>query len=383
MSEIQNNELFERDAETNALVPVVASALQDGDVPEVRNGRLYKRDAETNALIPVVAMQGGDSSGGAVTVSPADKILSVEDDGLRAQIGIKKVSGGNLTTQTGLNGSDLMLASRADLLNVTSLKFSGQVTGYANGQSNLVVLFCQPDDDYNYTSHGLQEYSTGGSIDVTFSGVELIGTLKNALTWMPALQEFKIKLAVESAAGGFDGTAAVAGGTLVVENGEKLLVTGRYGEALESVEIEKKTVKVPVMGTTVLQTFIKNSHAPTSTTFFPADGAMASQAVKSGSWVNVTQYCFLYVVRISPGPGGGMCEDIELQRNGAVKAIATNQNMESAPWSDVGGWVHLLKPGDKIRCTVHNFSGASQTYTKSAAWTNIELLNVDFVDIPV
>jgi hypothetical protein len=318
-----------------------------------------------------------------VTVSQADKILSIENDGLRAQVGIKKVTGGNLTTQTGLSGSDLMIASRADLLNVTSLKFSGQVTGFANGQANLVVLFCQPDDDYNYTSHGLQEYSTGGGIDVTFSGVELIGTLKNALTWMPAMQEFKIKLAVESVAGGFDGTAQVAGGTLAIENGEKLVVTGRYGEALSSVEIEKKTVKVPVVGTTVLQAFIKNSHPPASTTFFPADGAMASQAVKAGSWVNVTQYCFLKVVRISPGPGASMCEDIELQRNGVVKGLATNQNMEYEPWSDVGGWTHLLKPGDKIRCTVHNYSGASQTYTKSAAWTNIELLNVDFVDIPI
>jgi hypothetical protein len=62
MSEIQNNELFERDEETNALIPVV-SASASGE-KETRNGKLHIRDAETNALIPVVHIRNEAGGGG-------------------------------------------------------------------------------------------------------------------------------------------------------------------------------------------------------------------------------------------------------------------------------------------------------------------------------
>ena len=53
--EIQNNELFERDADTNALVPVVSASAEGAG--EVRDGKLHRRDPETNALIPIVFIE--------------------------------------------------------------------------------------------------------------------------------------------------------------------------------------------------------------------------------------------------------------------------------------------------------------------------------------
>ena len=42
MSEIQNNELFERDPEMNALVSVVSASAEGAG--EVRDGKLHRRD---------------------------------------------------------------------------------------------------------------------------------------------------------------------------------------------------------------------------------------------------------------------------------------------------------------------------------------------------
>jgi hypothetical protein len=57
--------MYERDGETNALVPVItlAGALQEGDRVTVNAGRLYKTDPLTNALIPVVHAAGDSDSG--------------------------------------------------------------------------------------------------------------------------------------------------------------------------------------------------------------------------------------------------------------------------------------------------------------------------------
>lgn len=383
MSEIQNNELFERDAQTNALVPVVASAVEAGETKEVRNGRLYKRDPATNALIPVVEMQGGGGSSGTVEISPLDRTLTMDDDGLRAQIGIRKESGGNLTTQTGLNGVDLMTASREDLLKVTGMKFSGRVTGGAGGESNLAVLFCDPGDDYYYTEQNLLYFPWGGNIDATFAGIELINTLSNAFTYMPSLQEFKIRLAVVSVASGFDGSAQVENGTLTIENDERLVITGKYGTPLASIKIDRPPVRAPIMASTHFQSFSRNAHPPASNAFFPANGTIAHNNSIAGAWVDITKFCYLRIERISPGPVGGLSEQIELVRNGVSINLATNQNMMGdMAWSDVGGWTHLLRPGDKIRCCVYNYGAPLATYTKADAWTTVLLYNIDFVEIP-
>jgi hypothetical protein len=57
--------MYERDGETNALVPVItlAGALQEGDRVTVNAGKLYKTDPLTNALIPVVHAAGDSDSG--------------------------------------------------------------------------------------------------------------------------------------------------------------------------------------------------------------------------------------------------------------------------------------------------------------------------------
>jgi hypothetical protein len=61
MNEIMGNELYERDEETNALVPVItlSSSLEAGDKVVVRGNKLYMIDPLTNAQIPVVTEVGG------------------------------------------------------------------------------------------------------------------------------------------------------------------------------------------------------------------------------------------------------------------------------------------------------------------------------------
>jgi hypothetical protein len=75
MSETYENEMYERDGETNALVPVItlAGALQEGDRVTVKGNKLYKIDPLTNAEIPVVSAIGGDSDSGFMVPDYANK----------------------------------------------------------------------------------------------------------------------------------------------------------------------------------------------------------------------------------------------------------------------------------------------------------------------
>ena len=244
MNEVQNNELFGRDAETNALVPVLAASLADGDVLEVRNGRLHKRDAQTNALIPVVQVEGlqggGGSGGGTIEISAADKVLKIEPDGLLAQLSLKKIGSSNSMSLTGLNSTTLLVASRAALEGVTSMKFSGRITGNASYAANpgyIRIAFRQAGGSVPSSFYNLHQLTAVGDFDQTFNSVDIILALRAALNNHPDWEAFEIIIVVDGY--GFDGTiSTVSNGTLAIDAEEKILLTGKDGETLASVKLE-------------------------------------------------------------------------------------------------------------------------------------------------
>jgi len=58
MSEVQGNNLVERDPETNAIIPVMQAYSTDMPGKETQGNRLVVRDVETNAIVPVVKIIG-------------------------------------------------------------------------------------------------------------------------------------------------------------------------------------------------------------------------------------------------------------------------------------------------------------------------------------
>jgi hypothetical protein len=66
MSEVNSNELYNRDGNTNALIPILTlvSALEAGDQIAAYGNKLYKIDPLTNARIPIVELAGGDGNDG-------------------------------------------------------------------------------------------------------------------------------------------------------------------------------------------------------------------------------------------------------------------------------------------------------------------------------
>jgi signal peptidase I len=58
MSEVSGNNLVERDAQTNAIIPVMQIYSENMENKEVEGNYLVVRDLETNARIPVVKVQG-------------------------------------------------------------------------------------------------------------------------------------------------------------------------------------------------------------------------------------------------------------------------------------------------------------------------------------
>jgi hypothetical protein len=140
--------------------------------------------------------------------------------------------------------------------------------------------------------------------------------------------------------------------------------------------------RTPLLGAQY-QAFQENSHGASATDFYPANGTIAAGASKDGGWVTVDRYCMMKIGRISTGPVQGFFKTIQLERDGSTHDLAANQNMSSdIGWSDVGGWTHVLRPGDKIRCRLINHGGASATYTKSLAWSYVGLCNIIWENIP-
>jgi hypothetical protein len=141
--------------------------------------------------------------------------------------------------------------------------------------------------------------------------------------------------------------------------------------------------KTPLLGAQY-QAFQENNHGASATTFYPANGTIAPEGSKNGDWVTVDRYCMMKIARISTGPVQGFFKVIQLERDGAIHDLAANQNMTSElSWSDIGGWTHVLRPGDKIRCRLTNHGAASATYTKSQSWSYVGLCNIIWENIPV
>jgi hypothetical protein len=150
-------------------------------------------------------------------ISVLDRILTWEDDGLDAHVGIKIIDNDEgLPDQTGINGSVLLMASRDELLKVTSIKLSGTITTGADPM--LVIAFCDASDDYRYYAQ---------PIGTEPDGEDLTETLFSALFYMREVNDFAIKLFYESPASGIDGYASISSGVLYIENGRKL---GLYGK---------------------------------------------------------------------------------------------------------------------------------------------------------
>jgi hypothetical protein len=131
MSEIIENELYERDEATNAFVPVItlASALEAGDKVAIKGNQLYKVDELTNAQIPVVT---GDLGGGSVMMTVPD-YANMEST--------NRITGGNWNSQSGYNSyvSNTWIADRTGYV-FLKLNFSFSVSASTANWGSIIFV---------------------------------------------------------------------------------------------------------------------------------------------------------------------------------------------------------------------------------------------------